>query len=62
MDPSSSDDDECFSVQLDSSDMAPNAEKVLFSYSQLNIGTHFIQFQLDYPPAEVFNAALSSGT
>ena len=33
MDPSSSDDDECFSVQLDSSDMAPNAEKVFFSYS-----------------------------
>jgi hypothetical protein len=33
MDPSSSDDDECFSVQLDSSDMAPNAEKVFFSHS-----------------------------
>ncbi len=29
MDPSGSDDNECFSVQLDSSDMALNATKVI---------------------------------
>ena len=33
MDSSPSDDDECYSVQLDSSDMAPNAEKVISSFS-----------------------------
>jgi hypothetical protein len=32
MDPSGSDDDECFSVQLDSSDMAPNTTKVILSH------------------------------
>jgi hypothetical protein len=61
MDPSTSDDDECFSVQLDSRDMAPNAEKVFFSYLQLDSGTHFILCQFDYPTAEVSNEALSSG-
>ena len=60
MDPSSND-DECLSVQLDSSDMAPNAEKVLFLI-QLDISTHFISRQLDNPSAEVSNEALSYRT
>ncbi|KAI9443027.1 hypothetical protein H4582DRAFT_2072086 [Lactarius indigo] len=59
MDPSGSDDDECLSVQLDGSDMAPNAAKVIFHY--LDVGTHLIPHRLDCPPTEVSNEALLFG-
>ena len=58
MDPSGGDDDECFSVQLDSSDMASNATKVVFSHLAWCLA--LISFHnLDNPPREVSNEALS---
>ncbi|KAI9444326.1 hypothetical protein H4582DRAFT_2053994 [Lactarius indigo] len=59
MDPSGSDDNKCLSVQLDGSDMAPNAAKVIFHY--LDVGTHLIPHQLDCPPTEVSNEVLLFG-
>ena len=59
MDPSGSDNDECASVQLGSSDMAPSATKVTFLiYMLMSV---LIHFTLDHPPAEVSNEALSCG-